>query len=202
MTDRRMGGSPACVSSRYVFPTDLDHAPMESKSNKADVESRLHQTAEAMSERWASLRKEVSSTGGSIRDWIVRNPEKSVGGMLAAGLAVGLLFGGRQSKRRRAHDELVETYLDSLRNEVETAVDEGEEPGPALEKALRDRVPLVVYSGRKRRRDGQSSWGRSLLQEGAEILFSTGVSLLAREVIESLLANLDVDELVEEELLE
>jgi len=175
---------------------------MESKSNKADVESRLRQTAEAMSDRLSSIREEVSSTGVSIRDWIVRNPEKSVGGMLAAGLAVGLLFGGSRSKRRREHRELIDTYLDALREEAETAVEEGEEPGPALEKALRDRVPLVVYSRKGEHGRGQSGWGRHLLQESAEIIFSTGMSLLAREVIESLLSNLDVDELVDEQLSE
>ena len=178
---------------------------MESKPNKADVESRLHQTAEAMSERMASIQDEVSSTGGAVRDWIVRNPLKSVGGMLAAGLAVGVLFGGnRRSRRRKEHAALIDTYLDALRDEAETAVEEGEEPGPALEKALRDRVPLVVYN---RRRGGagsrtRSGWVRNLFQEGAGILFSTGLSLLAREVIETLLANLDVEAIVEEELPE
>jgi hypothetical protein len=173
-----------------------------SKSNKADVESRLRQTAEAMSDRLSSIRDEVSSTGLSIRDWIVRNPEKSVGGMLVAGLAVGLLFGGNRSTRRPDHDELIDTYLDALREEAETAVDEGDEPGPALEKALRDRVPLLVYSRNASEGDGQSGWGRHLLQESAEIILSTGGSLLAREVIESLLSNLDVDEMVEEKFLD
>lgn len=174
---------------------------MESKSNKADVESRLRQTAEAMSQRLESLQDEVSSTSVSVQKWIVRNPVKSVGGMLAAGLAVGLLFGGSGSRRRERHAELIDTYLDALRDEVEEAVDRGQEPGPAVEKALRDRVPLVVYS-RQEGRHGSSGWGGSLLREGAEIIFSTGISLLAREAIETLLANLDVEGIIEEELLE
>ena len=175
---------------------------MESKSKKADVESRLHQTAEAMSQRLASIQDEVSSTGVSIRDWIVRNPVKSVGGMLATGLAVGLLFGGSRSRRRKQHAELIDTYLDALRQEVNEAVDEGEEPGPAVEKALRDRVPLVVYSQDEEQPSRRSGEERSLLRKGAGIIFSTGLSLLAREVIESLLANLDVEAIVEEELSE
>lgn len=173
---------------------------MNSKSNKADVESRLHQTAEAMSERMASIQEEVSSTGVSIRKWIVRNPVKSVGGMLATGLAVGLLFGPRGARRRKRHAQLIDGYLAALRSEVEETIDRGEEPGPALEKALRDRVPLVVYRGQDGRHD-HDGWGRHLLGEGAEILFSTGLSLLAREVIESLLDNLDVEGVVEEEIL-
>jgi ElaB/YqjD/DUF883 family membrane-anchored ribosome-binding protein len=174
--------------------------PMDSKSSKADVESRLHQTAEAMSERLASIQDEVSSTGGALRTWIVKNPVKSVGGMLAAGVAVGLVFGGGSSRRRRKkHAQLVDTYLDALRQEVETAVDHGDEPGPALEKALRDRVPLVVY--RSERGGGTSgSWMKSLIQETGEIVFSTGMSLLAREVIESLLDTLDIEDIIDEEL--
>lgn len=175
---------------------------MESKPNKADVESRLRQTAEAMSDRMASIQEEVSSTGVSVRDWIVRNPLKSVGGMLAAGLAVGLLFGGGRSRRRKEHAALIDTYLDALREEAETAVEEGEEPGPALEKALRDRVPLVVYDRRRKAGGTRGGWGRTVLREGAEILFSTGLSLLAREAVEALLANLDVESIVEDELAE
>lgn len=173
---------------------------MDSNANKADVESRLEQTAEAMSDRMASIQEEVTSTGASLQQWIVRNPVKSVGGMLATGMAVGLLFGGRGSHRRKQHAELIDGYLNALRNEVEETVDQGAEPGPALEKALRDRVPLVVYRGHETQQDG--TWGRNLLQESAEILFSTGLSLLAREVIESLLDNLDVDGVIEEELME
>jgi len=184
---------------------------MDSKSSKADVESRLHQTAEAMSDRLSSIQEEVSSTGVSLRTWIVQNPTKSVGGMLAAGLAVGLVFGGGRSTRRRKehaqliatrrrkeHAQLIDTYLDALRQEVDQAVDRGEEPGPALEKALRDRVPLVVYDGEETGRARRSDGG--LLREAGQILFSTGLSLLAREVIQSLLASLDVGELIEEEL--
>lgn len=174
---------------------------MEPKSNKADVESRLHRMEEAISERMASLQEEVSSTGISLRKWMVRNPVKSVGGMLATGLAVGLLFGGGGSRRRKNHAELIDAYVDALRAEVEETVDRGDEPGPALEKALRDRVPLVVYSGQEGRRRA-SGWKRSLLHEGAEILFTTGLSLFAREAIEGLLANLDVEGIVEEELFE
>ncbi len=175
---------------------------MDSKPNKADVESRLHQTAEAMSDRLASLQEEVSSTGTSLQKWIVRNPLKSVGGMLASGLAVGLLFGSsRRTRRRKAHAELIDTYLEALREEVVEQVDAGQEPGPALDKALRDRVPLVVYDrdGRQGRR-ANTGWTRHLLQESVEILFSTGLSLLAREAIEALLANLDVEGVVEDQL--
>ncbi|MEF8939916.1 MAG: hypothetical protein V5A22_08715 [Salinivenus sp.] len=144
----------------------------------------------------SSIQEEVSSTGLSLRDWIVENPLKSVGGMLATGLAVGLLFGGGRRDRRRRHAELVDRYLAALREEVETAVDRGEEPGPALEKALRDRVPLVVYTANGNRRGR----GGGFLREAGEIIFSTGLSLFAREAIDSMLDSLDVEAIVEDQL--
>ncbi len=170
---------------------------MDSEPSKSDVESRLRDTAEAMSERMSSIQDEVSSTGLSLRDWIVENPLKSVGGMLATGLAVGLLFGGGRRDRRQRHAELVDRYLAALRDEVETAVDQGEEPGPALEKALRDRVPLVVYTANGDRRRGG---GGGFLREAGEIIFSTGLSLFAREAIDSMLDSLDVEAIVDDQL--
>ena len=168
---------------------------------KSDVESQLDATAQDMADRVSSIRDEVTETGTSIRNWMVQNPLKSVGGMLAAGLVVGWMAGGRRTRRRRKkHKELIDQYLDALRAEVETAVDEGEEPGPALEKALRDRVPMVVYSGEERRRS--SGLLRRMLGEGLEVIASTGLSLVARDVIESMLDEADVGDAVTEEVLE
>ena len=79
---------------------------MDSDSTRADVEERLRETADAMADRFDSLQDEVSTTGSSLRDWVVQNPLKSVGGMLAAGVAVGALVGGGRS-RRPEHAELL-----------------------------------------------------------------------------------------------
>lgn len=172
---------------------------MDSETTKADVEARLRETAEDMSERIASLQDEISTSGASIRDWMVQNPWKSVGGMLAAGLAVGWLFGGRRSQRRRAHDELVEGYIDALRDEISDSVAAGEDPGQALERALRDRVPLVILSEDGRR---QSGVVRNFLGEGIEIVLRTGLSLFARDALEAALADVNVEEMLGDELQE
>jgi len=162
----------------------------------------LRDTSEAMAERMASLREEVESTGTSVRNWVAENPLKSVGAMLAAGLTVGLLFGGgRRRRRRRRHEELVDAYLEALRSEVDTAVDQGEEPEAALKKALRDRVPMVVFNREGGRGAADGGWVRSLLGDSVEIIFRTGLSLVARDAIEALLADANVDEFIDEEML-
>ncbi len=170
----------------------MDSESTGSESTRADVEARLRETAEAMSDRFASLQEEVSTTGTSIQDWVAQNPLKSVGGMLAAGLAVGALFGGRGS-RQSEHAELLEQYVDALRAEVDEAMAEGDTPGEALEKALRGRAPLVVY------RDGDTG-GEEASSGGGVLGKSLGfvVRILAREVFRdmvlSLLDNMDVNE--------
>lgn len=174
---------------------------MDSESTKADVEARLRDTADAISERIGALREEISTSDISIRDWMVRHPWKSVGGMLAAGLAVGMLFGGSRSRRRRAHADLIEEYIDALRQEMDEAVAAGEEPGRALEKALRDRVPLVVYDSDRGGSRSSGFW-RRLFGEGTEIILRTGLSLVARDAIEGMLADVNVEEMMDEEQFE
>jgi len=173
---------------------------MDSDSTRADVEARLRETADAMADRFDSLQEEVSTTSSSLRDWVVQNPLKSVGGMLAAGVAVGALVGGSRS-RRPEHAELLDQYIDALRTEVEEAMATGDTPGEAVEKALRGRAPLVVYRG-----DGADSSEAS--RSGGSVLGNSlgfVVRLVAREVIRdqilSWLDDTDVEGL-EDELFE
>lgn len=169
---------------------------MDSESTRADVEAHLRETVEAMSDRFDSLQDEVSTTGTSLREWVVRNPLKSVGGMLAAGVAVGVLFGGERS-RRPEHSELLDQYIQALRTEVSDAIAAGDTPGEALEKALQGRAPLVVY------REGE---GSTVQEESDGSMLGQGVSfvtrLLAREVLQNVFRNwaeeADVEALIDE----
>lgn len=170
---------------------------MSSSPSKSEVEAKLRQTADAMSDRMASIQDEVTSTGTAVQEWIVRNPVKSVGGMLAAGLLVGWLSGGSTKKRRRQHQKLIDQYLAALTDEVDAATERGESAEQALDKALRDRVPLVVYS-QEGGAPQQAGFVRTLLGEGVEILFRTAVSLVARDAISAALANANLDEVMDE----
>lgn len=176
----------------------MDSESTGSESTRADVEARLRETAEAMSDRFASLQDEVSTTGTSIRDWVARNPLKSVGGMLAAGLAVGALFGGRRS-RRSERAELLDQYIDALRAEVDEAMAEGASPGQAVEEALRGRAPLVVYREGNRGQDERSS-GRGFLGRSLGFVFRLAAREVIRDVILSMLEDADVGEMVGDQI--
>lgn len=171
---------------------------MDSESTKADVEEQLRDAADAMSDRFASLQDEVSTTSTSLREWVAQNPWKSVGGMLAAGVAVGALFGGGRSRRRREHAELMDRYIDALRAEVDEAVAAGEPPGEALEAALRDRVPLVVFT----EQEEQSGSSGGLLGTGIGFVVRTIVREVVRDLILSMLEGTDVEEVLDDEIFE
>jgi hypothetical protein len=178
----------------------MDSESTGSESTRADVEARLRETAEAMSDRFASLQEEVSTTGTSIQDWVAQNPLKSVGGMLAAGLAVGALFGGRGS-RRPEQAELLDQYIDTLRAEVGEAMAAGDTPGEAVEKALRGRAPLVVY----REGDlgqGEGSSERGFLGRSLGFVARLAAREVIRDVILSMLEDADVGEMVGDQFSE
>ncbi len=172
---------------------------MDSQPTKSEVEARLRQTAETMSDRMSTLRSEVTSTGTDVRNWIVENPVKSVGGMVAAGLAVGVLFGGTRRKRRRQHQKLIDRYLDALTEEVDAAKARGEEPQKALDKALRDRVPLVVYTSEDSKSRKEAGFVRNLFGETIEVLLSTALSITLRGVLENYLSPEELTDLVGED---
>lgn len=167
---------------------------MDAHPSKSDLESRLRQTSDAMTDRLDALRDEVSTTGSAVREWIVDHPMASVGGMLATGLAVGLLFGGGSKRRRRnTHQALIDQYVDALSDEVQTAVKKGTDPEKALEKALHDRVPLVVYTAARANPSRTSGAIRSFLGDVMHVLTQTAITLVAREAMETILADTDVD---------
>jgi len=158
---------------------------MDSKPSKADVEARLEQATDKMSDRLDSIQEEVSSTGGSIRDWLAENPLKSVGAMLAAGVAVGLIFGGSRSGRSSGSVADGDASLDDILRSA--AADDWDST----------HRPVVIYrddtSG-----DNSSSLLSRLVRNSGEIVFRTAIGLIARDVIESLLADADVDELLDD----
>lgn len=156
---------------------------MSSSPSKADVEARLQDTADSITGRLDALQEEAASTGLSIRDWIAENPLKSVGAMLAAGLVVGGLFGGGRSKpASRTGDGA----------KGRSALEDLEEEG---------RRPLVVYAD-ENRSASSSSLVRDILGSSAQIFFRTGLTLVARDLIESVLSNTDIEDALHDELFE
>lgn len=169
---------------------------MPKEPSKAELEARLQSVTEAMNDRFDSLQGEISSTQDLVRDTLAKNPLMSVGGAVVAGLAVGWLFGG--SKRRRTqqrHRQLTSAYIDAVRDEVREAIGKGEDVEEAVQGVLKERVPLVVYDDRSG--SGQSA---GFMREVVEMIARTAITMLARDVIENVIANANLEETIEDNL--
>lgn len=122
--------------------------PVKKALTKDDVEQELQLKENQIEQRITALQEEVASVAPTLRDAIFNHPVVSVGGALLAGLVVGLIFGGK--KRRRSapgidHHALVENYVDAVVEEARHRVLDGQSVDEAVQAALEDRVPLIVY---------------------------------------------------------
>ena len=168
---------------------------MPNEPTKAELEASLRSVTEKMNQRFDSLQGELTSTQDAARDALAHNPLLSIGGALAAGLVVGWLFGGSRRRRlKKRHRQLTGAYLDAVRDEVREAIGEGEDVESAVRGVLKERVPLVVYENRS------SGGSNGFVKEMLEMVARTAVSLLARDVIENVIANANLEETINDNL--
>ncbi len=138
-------------------PTKLAATPSVAQKrelSRAELEAELDVRSDGINRRVSALESEVSSTPQSVQayvaEYVFSNPWISLGGVALAGVALGLLLGGRRRKRRArryraSHRALVDTYLDTVGEEVHRAVAKGRDAESAVRAALRERTPLVVH---------------------------------------------------------
>lgn len=158
---------------------------MSSRSaDRADIESRLQGASNSISDRLEALQEEVATTDASLKQWAREQPFLSVGGAVVAGCAVGwFLSGARRRRRRRVHDRLLDRYTQAISREVEEALDEGTEPGAAVQQALRDRVPLVVFSHTE---DADTDPQPGIIRDSVNAVLTTAISVIIQGVMENL----------------
>lgn len=116
---------------------------------QAELQAQLDGRAEAIKARLDVLQDEVMTSGEALKEAVTRNPFVAVGGTIAAGLVVGLLFGGRKKKQppeHAAHRALLDGYIAGISDEVRRHVRKGADADEAVAAALRDRAPLIVYA--------------------------------------------------------
>lgn len=162
----------------------------DAAKSKADVEAELDSSSDAIQGRLDAIHDEITSTGSSIRSLLRKHPLASVGGSLLAGALVGWLLAGLGKRRlSKAHRQLLNDYVEALRDEVRTAVAGGEEVGAAVQDALRNRTPLIVYS----EDDRSKGW----LRQTAGLVFDTALTLFIRDVLSGMLDGLSAEDMLE-----
>lgn len=159
----------------------------DTAKSKAEVEAELEGSSDAIQGRLDAIRDEIRSTGSSIRSTLSKHPLASIGGSLLAGALVGWLLAGVGKRRlSKAHRQLLSEYVEALRDEVREAVADGEEIGTAVQEALRNRAPLIVYAEDQ----GSDGW----LRQTAGLVFDTALTLFIRDALSGFLDGLGVEE--------
>lgn len=88
------------------------------------------------------------------------------------------MSGARRRRRQRTHDRLLDRYSQALTREVEAALADGTEPSEAVQDALRNRVPLVVFTANDSPRTSSSQ--RGILRETVGAILTTLVAEIIR----------------------
>jgi ElaB/YqjD/DUF883 family membrane-anchored ribosome-binding protein len=177
---------------------------MEPKPTKAELRARMEATSQTMSERLAALQDDLQDAGTSAADEVRtralalrdqarhalrRRPLWSLGGAVAAGLAVGFLATrGRRDRLKARHRRLVEQYVDAVREDVVDAVARGRTADDAVTDALRNRVPFVIYEAAASDGDGAQRAG---LVGALGSLVAFALRTVLREVFDDLLQGTD-----------
>lgn len=171
---------------------------MEKALDKQQVLAQLDLKSEDINRRLDALHHEVSTTGQAVRSAIFENPLRSVGGAVAAGLLVGLMFGGSKKapkgKRGRAeqkHKALVDEYIQSIVDEASGAVRSGKDTADAVRRALRDRVPLIVYS------NANAEAQRGFVADAFDLVYKTALGFAVKFGIDYVTSKLNLDALAE-----
>lgn len=125
---------------------------------RKDIEAQLAAKREEIDLRMQGLRHEIATTGEAVKATIFEHPFAGTAGSLLAGVATGLVFGGRRKSERRkrgkdhpdvpaAHRALVDDYIDAVAREAHQAGRKGASTRAAVRQALDGRVPLIAYAG-------------------------------------------------------
>ena len=166
---------------------------MQKTLRRIELEKQLSGKADAINRRFDALQNEVG--GISVQRIVKNQPWLAVGGAVAGGLLVGLLFGG-SSKRRSSTEalqrSLVEGYIDAVGDDVSRLVGKGRAAREAVHDALRDRVPVLIYAP-----EGELE-RRGLLGQVFDLAFKTAVGFAVKAAIDYATRQVDLEELVEE----
>jgi hypothetical protein len=114
-------------------------SPRPEPATSAEAEARLEAQSALIQARLDALQQEVMTTGDAVKQAVAENPWVSVGGGAAAGLVVGLVFGGSKKKRKQE--------VRILHGDREEPALVGTQPQPGAVRALVSVAFTALVSG-------------------------------------------------------
>src|SRR5690606_7435313 len=143
----------------------------DEKKNQRQLEVQLEAKTADIKHRLLSIQEEAQTLGESVKDSLLKHPYVGVGGVLAAGLMVGLLFGGRNKRRLNKQQALVEAYVAALATRAQRKVQKGEQPEEAIREVLENRFPMLVV-------DREEASGEGIVRQTLSLLVRSALGIL------------------------
>lgn len=164
---------------------------MSEETQKERLEQQLAERALSIRTRIDVLEEEIATTPAAILSKITANPYVGLGAMVTAGLAVGLIFGGRKTRRSRAespHRKLLDEYIDAIGEEIARDVARGRGPREAVQETLRRVAPVILYAPQK----GDKQADRSVFREIGWFALQSALGFAIKMAGDMLLAGVQV----------
>lgn len=168
---------------------------MERLLTKAELEQQLNGKRADIDARVDALKSEFTSAGDDARRFFVEQPLKVAGGVVAAGVIVGLLVAGGRSRRsnrrgRKSHRELIERYADLLAKDVRRRLRRGADEDSALRAAFKNRMPLIVMEAESQPHDEDT---KGIVREVLDLALKTALGFMVKVLVDRLAEQVDVE---------
>lgn len=168
---------------------------MADDTSRSKLQRQLEDRRESIDRRIDVLEDEIVSAPAAIKSSLATHPIIGIAGAIAAGVAVGLIFGVRRKHKSDSvpfHQQLVEQYIDAVGDDVRRRTRRGKNAAEAVRDALRNRTPVIVYSPNVAEpdEDEMGFFGRL-----GDIALKTALGFVVKSAIDFFTASINVKEL-------
>lgn len=168
---------------------------MPEETTRIQLQMQLSERKDAIERRIDEIEDEITGAPAAIVDAIRRHPLVGIAGAVLTGVTIGFLVTAR---RRRAklpaiHRQLVEQYIDAVVDEVRRKVRRGKNPEEAVQDALRDRAPVIIYAPDTSEPDSQSS--RGFIRDSLDIMLKSALGFAVKSAFDFFTARINLEEL-------
>jgi hypothetical protein len=168
---------------------------MQRQLTKAELEAQLAGKQADIEARLEALKGEAEGAAEDAQKIVSANPYLIAGGAAVLGILAGWYFTGRRRRKRerrlaRAHNLLVEKYMDALSAVVQVELGRGKNIEDAIRSAMRNHLPLIVVeSGDTTERDDDG-----VLKNVFTFVLKTGLGFASKVLMDQIQDRLQLEQ--------
>lgn len=166
---------------------------MAQENSTSNIRRELDAKEDQIKRRLDALEGEIVSTPAAIKSAIMKNPLLGIGGAVAVGAVIGLIYGVRKKGRSPLapdHEALIDRYISAVADEVSRGVRRGRDPEDVVRKSLKGRAPVIVYTPGPVESGHPDSKG--MLRQLGDLTLKTALGFAVKAAVDLLTASIDI----------